>query len=142
MLNSVVRVVAIAAMLMATACAQAGGTGNGGDMTTPTTPPGPALGADFPVDKGAKVRLAEPDVTVGYQELVEDSRCKPGTVCVWEGDAKVKVAVTVAKAAPQVLELHSNPKFATAGNAGAYRVEVVDLDVDGKVLTLKVTQAG
>ncbi|WP_436501021.1 hypothetical protein [Actinokineospora sp. HUAS TT18] len=145
MLNGVLRAIAIAALLTATACAQAGGkspdTGNGGDMTTQPTPAGPALGADFPVDKGGSVRLSTGDVTVAYQELVEDSRCKPGNVCVWEGDAKVKVAVTVAKMAPQVLELHSNKKFTTAANAGAYKVEVVGLDVDAKVLTLKVTQA-
>ncbi|CRK58479.1 hypothetical protein [Alloactinosynnema sp. L-07] len=156
MLNGVVRVIALAALVTVTACAPAvqagapggGGGGNGGAMTSQTTPssppadPGPALGASFPVNKGATVRLEAPNVTVGYQELVEDSRCKPGNVCVWEGDAKVKVSVTVAKAAPQILELHSNKKFTTAATAGPYRVEVVDLDVDAKVLTLKVTQAG
>ncbi|MDQ3576324.1 MAG: hypothetical protein M3443_01690 [Actinomycetota bacterium] len=83
-------------------------------------PPGPALGADFTVAKEKSVTLSTGDVEVAYNALVEDSRCAPGTTCVWEGDATVRITLNVG-GGPEALQLHTNPQFATTANSGGTR---------------------
>ncbi|SDI89701.1 hypothetical protein SAMN05192558_102569 [Actinokineospora alba] len=145
MVNGLTRVVALAALLMLTACTPGGAAQPGSpttDPTTPTTtqPPGPALDADFPLRKGESQTLSAEGLTVGYQTLVDDSRCKPGQVCVWEGDATIRVTVNKG-GGPEAIELHTHRDFATSVVSEGYRIKLVRLDTAGDVATLLVSKA-
>jgi len=65
-------------------------------------------------------------VTVKFLEVVDDSRCPVNARCVWAGNAKIKLAVSIGKAAPRTVELNSGlePKFVTVGG---YEIRFVDL---------------
>lgn len=145
MVNGLTRVVALAALLMLTACTPGGAAQPGSPTTeprgtTPTTqPPGPALDADFPLRQGESLTLSAEGLTVGYQTLVDDSRCKPGQVCVWEGDATIRVTVNKG-GGPEAIELHTHRDFPTSVVSEGYRVRLVRLDTAGEVATLLVSK--
>ena len=46
-------------------------------------------------------------VTIKFVSVVEDSRCPINARCVWAGNARVKLAVSVGKAAARTIELNS-----------------------------------
>lgn len=46
-------------------------------------------------------------VTIKFLSVEEDSRCPINARCVWAGNARVKLAVSVGKAAARTIELNS-----------------------------------
>ncbi len=143
MVNGLIRVLALAALMAVSAC-MTGGAEKGGSSTTepPTTTqaPGPTLDADFPLRKGESLTLSAEGLTVGYHTLVDDSRCKPGQVCVWEGDATIRVTVNKG-GGPEAIELHTHRDFPTSVVSEGYRIKLVRLDTAGDVATLLVSKA-
>ncbi|WP_253839137.1 hypothetical protein [Actinokineospora globicatena] len=134
--------VAAGVLIALTACAKAdvgggtpGGSGPGGSPQ-PTVPVGPPLGTEFDLERGKSTVLSDSDVLVAFREVSQDSRCKPGQACVWEGDATLEL--TLAGSAVQV---HTNKQFPVEAEAGGYKVSFVKLDVDGVVATLVVRKA-
>jgi hypothetical protein len=73
---------------------------------------------------------------VGYEKLVDDSRCKPGNVCVWEGDATLKVSVAGGS-----VELHTSKQSVRSTVVSGYTVALMELDTAGTVATFQVTKA-
>ncbi|GLZ40152.1 hypothetical protein [Actinokineospora sp. NBRC 105648] len=131
---------AAAALSMLAACGKAEPTASPGG-TGPATPEpsvqvGPALGAEFDLERGKTTTMSGSDVAVAFREVTQDSRCKPGQTCVWEGDATV--ALTVAGSP---VEVHTNKQFPVEAVAGGYKVQLVKLDWDGVVATLTVTKS-
>lgn len=45
---------------------------------------------------------------IAFLEIVEDSRCPVGANCVWAGNAKIKLSVSIDKKAATIVELNSN----------------------------------
>jgi hypothetical protein len=143
MVNGLIRVVALAALLALSACTPGGAAEPGSPATEPpatTQPPGPALDADFPLGLGESTTISGESLTVAYQTLVGDSRCKPGVKCVWEGDATVRVTVNRGNG-PEAIELHTHKQFTTSAVSEGYRVTLVRLDTAGDVATLVVSKA-
>lgn len=137
---------ALVALLALTACTPGGAAQSGSPTTEPPTspptttqPPGPALDADFPLRKGESLTLSAEGLAVGYHTLVDDSRCKPGQVCVWEGDATIRVTVNKG-GGPEAVELHTHRDFATSVVSEGYRIKLVRLDTAGDVATLVVSK--
>ncbi|GAA2985011.1 hypothetical protein [Actinokineospora diospyrosa] len=133
--------VAVGALLMLSACGKAanGATpGGGGPASTPqpTVQVGPPLNTEFDLERGKSTALSDSDVLIAFREVSQDSRCKPGQACVWEGDATLEL--TLAGSAVQV---HTNKQFPTEAEAGGYKVSLVKLDVPGVVATLVVRKA-
>ena len=59
-----------------------------------------------------KAFFEEGNLTLHFQEVLEDSRCPDGTVCVWEGNAKT--LLSVSRGDRETLEVTSN----TSGRTG------------------------
>ncbi|SER96950.1 hypothetical protein [Actinokineospora terrae] len=131
--------VAAGVLVAMTACAKAdggatpGGSGPGPGTPQPTVQTGPPLDQEFDIERGKSTVLSNSDVLVAFREVSQDSRCKPGQACVWEGDATLEL--TLAGSAVQV---HTNKQFPMTAEAGGYKVSLVKLDVPGVVATLVV----
>ena len=65
-------------------------------------------------------------VTIKFLAVVEDSRCPINARCVWAGNARVKLAVSVGKAAERTIELNSGVEPRTVTVYG-YVFRFVDL---------------
>ena len=66
-------------------------------------------------------------VSVRFISVVEDSRCPMNARCVWAGNAKIKVAVSVGRRRAEIVELNSNLKPQTVMVRG-YRIALQDLN--------------
>ncbi|WP_035304860.1 hypothetical protein [Actinokineospora inagensis] len=138
-------VVAGFAVLALSACAHkavdATPVGGGGPTTGPeSTVAGPPLDAEFTLARGDSVTVSGTGVATGvvvqFRDVTEDSRCKPGQACVWEGDATL--ALTLAG---EQVQVHTNKQFPTEAQAGSYKVRLLKLDVPGTAATLVVAKA-
>ena len=87
-----------------------------------------ALGEEFALRVGESARVGSEGVEVVLEEVVADSRCAEGVQCVWEGDAVVRVGLSVGAAAPGSLELHTAARERRAATRGGYRVLLVGLE--------------
>ena len=86
----------------------------------------------------ASIRVGEQKTVAGrlkihFQEVIDDSRCPVGTTCVWAGNAKVKLTLSVGRKRRD-FELNSN-LAPTSIDYNGYRVKFVSL-------TRKPTQPG
>ena len=68
----------VSALLIAAACSHA-----------PTAPSAP-LGTPFKIGVGQSVRLASAGFELGFDQVLEDSRCPADVMCVWAGTARLK----------------------------------------------------
>ncbi|HEY3708105.1 MAG TPA: hypothetical protein VGL64_01920 [Amycolatopsis sp.] len=114
----------------------------------PAAPPRPAVegtvtadpGHDVSLATGQEAELSTKDITVRYTRLVEDSRCKPGLHCIWEGDATVAVTLTqLGRGEHTDTELHTGRRGPHGTTFAAARVELVGVSVRGDRITLRVT---
>lgn len=51
------------------------------------------LGEEFALKLGNHATLQGMDLTIVFRDVIEDSRCPEGAVCVWEGNAKIVLGV-------------------------------------------------
>ncbi|MGH8921088.1 MAG: hypothetical protein ACRDZY_03695 [Acidimicrobiales bacterium] len=114
----------------------------------PGAPPRPAAagtvtadpGHDVSLATGQEAELSTKDVTVRYTRLVEDSRCKPGLHCFWEGDAVVAVTLTQPGRGEHAdAQLHTGRRGPRDTTFAAARVELVGVSRGGDRITLRVT---
>ncbi|HYJ45315.1 MAG TPA: hypothetical protein VEV81_01790 [Pyrinomonadaceae bacterium] len=54
---------------------------------------GPALNQNFDLRVGQTVSIEGTRLKVGFQSVVEDSRCPEDVTCVWAGNAKISLSV-------------------------------------------------
>lgn len=66
-------------------------------------------------------------VSVRFISVVEDSRCPMNARCVWAGNAKIKVAVSVGRRRAETVELNSTMQPQTVTVQG-YRLTLQDLN--------------
>lgn len=113
--------------------------------------PQPAENADSTVELGETVVLkagesaevASKDVSIRFAELVSDSRCPEGMVCVWAGEAVVSLTL----AEPGRGE-RTTAQLTSTGRGGkqsaefaACRVDLVAVSSGGDQVTLRVSKA-
>jgi len=91
----------------------------------PTGPSAP-LGSPFRVGVGQSVRVESADFELGFDEVLEDSRCLADAICVWPGTARLKAWLRVSGEPRREIELKTFPRapLATFG----YTVEVQALE--------------
>lgn len=65
-------------------------------------------------------------VKVRFLSVVEDSRCPADVQCIWAGNAKIRVKVSVQGGETRILELNTNTK-AAGNNVDAYAINLVSL---------------
>ena len=82
----------LASVIVLTACAPATGT----DIET-------ALGKEVTLSPGRTVRISGQDLSLTFKAVTADSRCPTGVTCVWEGEAKCQVSVTLKGVASETV---------------------------------------
>jgi len=54
----------------------------------------PELGQEFELYYGQSKAVDNYSLTIKFKNVIEDSRCPEGAVCVWEGNAKIAIEVS------------------------------------------------
>jgi hypothetical protein len=75
---------------------------------------------------GQQKRVANGKVRITFISVTEDSRCPINAKCIWAGNAKVKIQVSVRGGETRTFVLNTNGGD-RAGTADAYRVQLEDL---------------
>ena len=89
--------------------------------TTPTSPPATPAAAQVLLDRvfelavGQEVTLADTDLHLRFERILEESRCPRQVACVWSGQARLLVSVWDQGAPPTTKEFStfSNPPAST-----------------------------
>ncbi|MEL7833580.1 hypothetical protein [Fodinibius sp. Rm-B-1B1-1] len=87
-----------------------------------TAPVQPELGEEIKADFGKEIMISGADVAVEFVDLVEDSRCPDGVVCVWAGNAQVAIRINDEEAK---LNAYLEPKEKVVSK---YNVALISVD--------------
>jgi hypothetical protein len=84
------------------------------------------MGQTFELRPGQTARVGDAGLVVGFRGVTADSRCPIDAICVWAGDAALRIPVSARRAAWTPLDLHTNiePRSARYGD---YTITVVSL---------------
>jgi hypothetical protein len=74
---------------------------------------------------GQSVRVPETNITITFNELVEDSRCPDGTDCIQAGDAAVRIVFARPNEPPVSHVLHTNSELLHEVELGEVKVQLV-----------------
>ena len=110
----------------------------------------------FSLQFGETATYGDPSFTIGFEGLVDDSRCPRTVICVWEGVAQVEVRLTTPDGAVEVFPLFTPcslpEEFPPVRTVAGLEVELVALepypeepgpdDPNDYTLTLAVRPAG
>lgn len=131
------------ACLLASACTAS--TSGGG------TPPPAAASADdtLSIALGERASPTDGSYTVRFVRLVADSRCAANVVCVWQGDAAVRLEITTPRGGAMEATLHTALEPKTLAAQG-YTISVLDVapypgtsdSTGGARVIVKVARAG
>jgi hypothetical protein len=61
---------------------------------TSKSPINPTLGNEFELNFGQSETIQNYLITIKFKNVIEDSRCPEGAVCVWEGNAKIDIEIS------------------------------------------------
>jgi hypothetical protein len=94
-----------------------------------SAPTAPSAGGQSEVTlaPGGSTRPPGTNLTVVFEEIVEDSRCPTGVECVWEGDAAAGIRIETPNAAPSTYTLHTSDRFPRQIEHGPLRVRLVSV---------------
>jgi hypothetical protein len=109
------RALSIVCVALAAACAPA------------TEPDTGSLEREFGVREGEQVVVDDGRLTVGFQDVTEDSRCPTDAQCVWAGEATVVLRLWEQGREPAQVTLRTTEGKQT-GTYGAYSVALRNLD--------------
>jgi hypothetical protein len=97
---------------------------HGGNQPSPDDTPG-TVGDTLHIAVGAERVTADGRLAIRFLERVSDDRCPANVVCVWAGDARVRLAVRSATSSTEtVIGMNLEPK---AIIAAGYRITVAEL---------------
>jgi len=114
-MRSALRRLGLAALLLvAPACSHA-----------PTAPSAP-LGTPFRIGVGQSVRIESAGLELGFDQVLEDSRCPADAICVWAGTARLKAWHRAPSGERREIELLTFPKAPLS--IDGYTVEVQALE--------------
>lgn len=87
------------------------------------------LDKPFELKVGQQAAIAPENIVIGFLNVTEDSRCPSDVVCIWQGQASIRVSAEVngTDAGQFVLTIGANVKSATfAGGQYSVRMEALD----------------
>lgn len=88
---------------------------------------GPTLQESFPLRVGQSTVIAKEGLKVGFVSVVSDSRCGKGEMCVWEGDAVVRIWLQAPRAPREQRDLHTASRQPGAASYRGYGIRLVKL---------------
>ena len=104
----------------------------------------PRLGEEFELEFGEQASLENRELSIKFTELLEDSRCPEGVVCVWAGNAKVALQINDQET---TLNTYLEPKETTISSfnialisVSPYPVYTMDFQNEDYVVRLLVTE--
>src|SRR4051812_41745086 len=85
----------------------------------------------FSLKAGQQKRAAKGELTVKFLSVEEDSRCPPKAMCVWQGNARIKVRIGFRGGESKIVEMNSDmgPK---GDQMGGWAVNLTSLTPAGK----------
>lgn len=89
-------------------------------------PRGAEPGASVDLKVGERVRVAGGTLEIGFEAVLDDSRCPKGQVCVWAGDATVRLALA-RDGSTKTVDVALSGKTATSLGDGDLAVRLVRL---------------
>jgi hypothetical protein len=95
------------------------------------------LEADFQLRVGQSALVSSENIAVEFTAVTSDSRCGKGEVCIWEGDATVRIWLQVNGGIREECELHTASREPDAANFGDYSIRLVALippPISGRVI--------
>ena len=79
------------------------------------------------INYGQTLFNSQEDISIKFDSLLSDSRCPVNVVCVWEGDAEIKIHF-IKKDESSNLFLHTNKNYPNSDTARFYyKVTLIDL---------------
>lgn len=86
-------------------------------------PPTAPANVEFSLGIGDRVAIARTPLVLTFERLVDDSRCAPDVVCIWEGNAEIELLV---RAGPDQRTLTLNTSEGPReGVVGSFRIALV-----------------
>lgn len=85
-------------------------------------------GVPFALGPGQSAEVVGTDLSFIFTEILSDSRCPSGVVCVWEGDAEAAVVGDLPGEIRIDCVLHTSPMFSGSCDMGAFRVTLLWVD--------------
>jgi hypothetical protein len=67
-------------------------------------------------------------LALGFEAVTADSRCAKGVVCIWEGDATVRLWLQHGSDAREVRELHTSTRAPDAADYAGWNIHLLRLD--------------
>jgi hypothetical protein len=107
-------------------------TGNGNDpaaalqCTTPTDPH-PTLGTVFNVHAGHPATISTEGLTLGLQEVVEDSRCPQPMMCLVAGNVVIRISAQHPPDAPGEFVLGADDAPSNTATYAGYDIHMVQV---------------
>ena len=95
--------------------------------TSSTEPTPVAVGNEVIVELGQAKPLDGTGITVALRS-VDDSRCRPDVVCVWEGNAKITLDLSDSAGPEITSELNTHASFPRALTFRYLRIELTELE--------------
>lgn len=101
------------------------------DVHSPTD--APSLGEPFTLAFDQAVVVEDTNLRLSFEDVVGESRCALGTVCIWEGEATIAVQATIRAdttqlqltvPGPRPVRLEDNTPF----QVGPYVVQLLELN--------------
>jgi hypothetical protein len=96
------------------------------------------LGEEFTLALGESIGVAGGQVILEFKQVLEDSRCPVNVRCIWEGNAKIELAIREFSPSPgggkalEVLastaELNTSSRFATKQKVSDFTVQLLRLE--------------
>ena len=88
--------------------------------------PAVSLNQDFSLRPGQSAMVAAAGLTVGFQAVLEDSRCPVNSDCVWAGNAKVALDVVDVEGRSIATTLNTELEPRTA-RVGSFELRLISL---------------
>ncbi|MEO7660406.1 MAG: hypothetical protein ABIV48_12405 [Pyrinomonadaceae bacterium] len=57
---------------------------------------------------GEKKSVDKGKLKISFLKVVEDSRCPTGATCIWAGNAKIRLSISIGRSDAKIIELNSN----------------------------------
>ena len=121
-----------ASLLRRFALLAAGGLASCSPLGTVEPPRAVSLDQPFALSIGERVHTDGQALRISFEAVVEDSRCPVGVVCVWEGNARVRLAVQHRGEEPIPVELDTSTRPTPAAGVAGYRIELERVEPDPK----------
>ena len=110
--------------------------------------PSAAPGSPFRIGVGQSVSIEGLNVVLGFEEVLEDSRCPSDVMCVWAGTARLKAFLRGDGQTRREVELKTFPRAALVVDGYAIQVEALEpfprsnvrIDPRGYVATVIVSR--